>query len=92
MDASVRRKSRLQHAVSLYGDTRKGFHTGRFNLAQGSVGAAMGVAASISTLATGFLFQGAGAGIGFSITAIVAGAATVLIWIFISETRPANYE
>jgi hypothetical protein len=32
--------------------------TGRFNLAQGAVGAMIGIAASVSTLATGFLVQG----------------------------------
>jgi MFS family permease len=65
--------------------------TGRFNLAQGVAGAAMGVAASLSTLATGYLFQGVGAISGFLVIAAVAGAATVLIWMFVSETRPANY-
>ncbi len=40
--------------------------TGRFNLAQGIVGAVTGIAASVSTLATGFLFQGVGSAGGFS--------------------------
>ncbi len=66
--------------------------TGRFNLAQGAVGAAIGIAASLSTLITGFLFQGIGPGGGFIVIAAVAGAATALIWIFVSETKPEKYE
>jgi hypothetical protein len=65
--------------------------TGRFNLAQGAVGAMSGIAASISTLATGFLFQGIGTTPGFLLIAGVADAATVLIAMFVSETKPADY-
>ena len=65
--------------------------TGRFNLAQGTVGAISGIAASISTLATGFLFQGLGTTAGFLVIAAVAAAATVLIAMFVSETKPADY-
>ncbi len=65
--------------------------TGRFNLAQGAVGAMIGIAASVSTLATGFLFQGVGPAGGFIATAAVAGAATTLIWAFVSETKPSEY-
>jgi len=65
--------------------------TGRFNLAQGAVGAMIGIAASVSTLATGFLFQGVGPVEGFIVIAAVAGAATWLIWIFVAETKPAEY-
>jgi MFS family permease len=63
--------------------------TGRFNLAQGAVGAMIGVAASVSTLTTGYLFQGVGSATGFLAIAAVAGAATVSIWVFVSETKPA---
>ncbi|MGA8320464.1 MAG: MFS transporter [Xanthobacteraceae bacterium] len=66
--------------------------TGRFNLAQGAVGAMIGIAASLSTLATGFLFQSVGPGGGFVAIALVASAATGLIWIFISETKPPAYD
>ncbi len=65
--------------------------TGRFNLAQGAVGAVTGIAASVSTLATGFLFQGVGPTGGFIAIAAIAGAATTLIWIFVSETKPTDY-
>jgi MFS family permease len=65
--------------------------TGRFNLAQGAVGAMIGIAASLSTLVTGFLFQGVGPLGGFIAIAAVAGGATALIWIFVAETKPAEY-
>ncbi len=65
--------------------------TGRFNLAQGTVGAMSGIAASISTLATGLLFQGIGTTSGFLVITGVAAAATVLIAVFVSETKPADY-
>jgi MFS family permease len=65
--------------------------TGRFNLATGAVGAVTGIAASLSTVATGFFFQGFGAVSGFFAIAVVAGGATVLLWLFLSETKPAQY-
>jgi MFS family permease len=65
--------------------------TGRFNLAQGVVGALSGLAASASTLATGYFFQGFGSWAGFIAIALIAGGATALIWIFVTETKPARY-
>ncbi len=66
--------------------------TGRFNLAVGVVGAMSGIAASISTSATGFLFQAFGPRIGYLPLAGIAAAATALVWVFVSETKPAKYE
>ena len=66
--------------------------TGRFNLAQGAVGAAIGIAASLSTLGTGYLFERIGSVGGFIAIAAVASAATALIWVFVAETRPAAYD
>ena len=66
--------------------------TGRFNLAVGAVGTMSGVAASISTSATGFLFQAFGQRIGYLPLAAIAAAATGLIWLFLSETKPEKYE
>jgi MFS family permease len=66
--------------------------TGRFNLARGCVGAALGIAASISTLGTGYLFEGFGTVTGFLAISGVAGAAAVLMWVFVAETKPAKYE
>jgi MFS family permease len=64
--------------------------TGRFNLAQGAVGAMSGVAAALSTLATGYLVQAFGLATGYLSITAVAIAATALIWAFISETKPAD--
>lgn len=66
--------------------------TGRFNLARGFVGAMSGLAASISTLATGYLFQGFGTVTGFLVISGIAGAATALLWLFVAESKPAKYD
>jgi MFS family permease len=65
--------------------------TGRFNLAQGTVGALSGLAAAASTLATGYLAQQFGLTIGFLGIAVVACAATALLWVFLAETKPQQY-
>lgn len=65
-------------------------NTGRFNLAQGVVGAASGIAASASTLATGFLFQAVGRAGGFVAIAAVAVAAAALMAVFVAETKPGD--
>jgi MFS family permease len=65
--------------------------TGRFNLAVGMIGALSGIAASISTGTTGFLFQALGPRIGYLPLAGIALAATGLLWAFLSETKPAKY-
>jgi len=66
--------------------------SGRFNLAQGVIGAASGVAASVSTLVTGYFFEGFGSGNGFIAISAVAAMATALIWAFLSETKRENAE
>jgi MFS family permease len=66
--------------------------TGRFNLAVGTVGALSGVAASVSTSATGFLFQALGQRLGYLPLAGIAAAATGLIWVLLAETKPEKYE
>ena len=67
-------------------------NTGRFNFARGFVGAMIGLAASISTLASGYLFQGFGAVTGFLVICVIAGAATALLWLLVAESKPAKYE
>jgi MFS family permease len=66
--------------------------TRRFNLAVGAVGALNGIAATISTSTTGFLFQHFGAHIGSMPLAVVGVAASGLVWVFLSETKPEKYE
>ena len=67
-------------------------NSGRFNFARGFVGAVSGLAASVSTLATGYLFQGFGTATGFLVICVIAGAATALLWLFVAESKPAKYE
>jgi MFS family permease len=66
--------------------------TGRFNLASGTVGALSGIAASLSTSGTGFVFQVLGPRLGYAPLAAVAVLATVFLWIFLHETKPEKYE
>jgi MFS family permease len=88
--AIVVRRNRRDHRTVLV-VTALTTGTGRFNLAQGAVGAMTGLAASLSTIATGYLFQDIGNTGGFLAIAAVAGAATGLIAIFVSETKPSGY-
>ena len=65
--------------------------TGRFNLVRGSVGTLIAIAASISTTATGFIFQELGHWEGFLILAAASAIATALLWAAMPETMPAKY-
>jgi MFS family permease len=66
--------------------------TGRFNLALGVLGALSGIAASISTTVTGYLFQWLGPHLGYVTLAAVAALATAILWLFLTETKPEKYE
>ena len=66
--------------------------SGRFNLALGVVGALTGIAATISTSATGYMFEALGPRLGFLPLAVVAAAATLLVWRFLVETKPEKYD
>jgi MFS family permease len=65
--------------------------TGRFNLAQGAIGAMMAIAASLSTSITGLLFQEFGRSVGFLTIAGVAVAGTASAWALVAETKPEQY-
>jgi predicted MFS family arabinose efflux permease len=65
--------------------------TGRFNLVQGFVGTVIAMAATISTGATGFIFEQVGHLYGFIILAGAATAATGLLWTAMPETKPGKY-
>src|SRR5215468_4219798 len=65
--------------------------TGRFNLVRGAVGTLSAIAASISTTATGFIFEGLGHWEGFLILAAASAIATALLWAAMPETMPAKY-
>jgi MFS family permease len=62
--------------------------TGRFNLAQGIVGTAMGIGASISPTLGGVLTDGFGSGVAFLGLAGVAVLGFLAVWLFLPETRP----
>ena len=66
--------------------------TGRFNLALGALGTINAIAASVSTGITGFIFQALGPRFGYLPLAAVAIAATALLWVFLTETKPAKYQ
>jgi MFS family permease len=62
--------------------------TGRFNLAQGVVGMASGIGASISTTLSGLVAQILGSGAGFLCIAATALLATMVVLFLMPETRP----
>jgi predicted MFS family arabinose efflux permease len=62
--------------------------SGRFNLALGIVGSAVGIGASMSTTLAGYMFDHFGAGFTFAGMSAVAFAGMVLIWLAMPETRP----
>src|SRR5205085_7860637 len=62
--------------------------TGRLNLAQGIVGTAMGVGASISPTLSGYLTDYFGASAAFLGLAGVASAGLAGVWLLMPETRP----
>ncbi len=66
--------------------------SGRFNLGRGVVGTLSAIAASLSTALTGFAVQHFGQAAAFALIALIAGAATALLWVFQSETKPAKYD
>jgi MFS family permease len=66
--------------------------TGHFNLAQGMVGTAVGIGASISTTLAGYLSDHFGSGVAFSGLAVIAAAGLCGVWVLMPETRPEEEE
>jgi MFS family permease len=62
--------------------------TGRFNLAQGFVGSAVGIGASTSTTFAGYLSDHFGSATAFFGLAGVAAAGLALVFAVLPETRP----
>jgi MFS family permease len=62
--------------------------TGRFNLAQGIVGTASGIGASISTTLSGLVAERLGTSVAFSFIAATASLGTLMIWFLMPETKP----
>jgi predicted MFS family arabinose efflux permease len=63
------------------------FGSGHFNLAQGIVGTATGIGASLSTVLAGYVSDRFGSSIAFSGLAVVATAGLAVIWFAMPETR-----
>jgi MFS family permease len=61
--------------------------TGRFNLAQGAIGAAVGIGASLSQFIAGAIVHHLGYRAGFLFLAATALVAFVILWLFMPETR-----
>jgi MFS family permease len=64
------------------------FGSGHFNLAQGIVGTATGIGASLSTVLAGYVSDKLGSEIAFTGLAAVAATGLALIWLVMPETRP----
>lgn len=61
--------------------------TGRFNLLQGAVYSAIGLAAALSSIASGYVVEHFGYGAGFCTLAGVGVLATVFYWLLVPETK-----
>jgi len=61
--------------------------TGRFNLAQGIVGTAVGIGASISPTLAGYLTDTFGSSVAFAGLALIAAAGFTGVWALMPETR-----
>ncbi len=68
-------------------DLTRGTH---FNLAQGTVGCAMGIGASFSTVMTGYVADTMGSYTAFLTLAVVAAAGLALVALVMPETRPTE--
>ena len=64
------------------------FGSGHFNLAQGIVGTATGIGASLSTVLAGYVSDRFGSSTAFTGLAGVAALGLVMIWFVMPETRP----
>ena len=64
------------------------FGSGHFNLAQGIVGTAIGIGASLSTVLAGYAADHFGGSIAFIGLATIAAVALTMVWAVMPETRP----
>jgi predicted MFS family arabinose efflux permease len=68
------------------------FGSGHFNLAQGIVGTATGIGASLSTVLAGYVTDRFGSSVAFTGLAGVAAVGLVMIWLVMPETRRSASE
>jgi MFS family permease len=66
------------------------FGSGHFNLAQGIVGTATGIGASLSTVLAGYVSDKFGHAVAFTGLAGVAALGLAVIWLVMPETRPVE--
>ena len=66
------------------------FGSGHFNLAQGVVGTATGIGASLSTVLAGYVSDKFGSAVAFTGLACVAALGLAVIWLVMPETRPVD--
>jgi predicted MFS family arabinose efflux permease len=64
------------------------YGSGHFNLAQGIVGTATGIGASVSVLFASYLSDRFGSEVAFLSLAVSAAMALALVWLTMPETRP----
>lgn len=64
--------------------------SGHFNLAQGAVGCAMGLGASVSTTLAGYAADNFGSYTAFGMLAAIAGAGLLTVLLAMPETRPQS--
>ena len=62
--------------------------SGRFNLALGTVGCAVGIGAALSTTLAGFTADRLGSSVAFLGLAAIAGCGLLMVWRMLPETRP----
>jgi predicted MFS family arabinose efflux permease len=67
------------------------FGSGHFNLAQGIVGTATGIGASLSTVLAGYASDRFGSSVAFMGLAGVAAVGLAMIWLVMPETRRTSY-
>jgi predicted MFS family arabinose efflux permease len=68
------------------------FGSGHFNLAQGIVGTATGIGASLSTVLAGYAADRFGSSVAFLGLAAIGALALIMVWAVMPETRPAPAE
>jgi MFS family permease len=66
------------------------YGSGHFNVAQGIVGTATGIGASVSMLFAGYVADRAGGAAAFLALGIIAAVAFSLVWFVMPETRPGQ--
>jgi predicted MFS family arabinose efflux permease len=67
------------------------FGSGHFNLAQGIVGTATGIGASLSTVLAGYASDRFGSGLAFGGLAAIAAVGLAMVWFVMPETRPSTH-